>query len=214
LPQPQAVAALSENDRADVAFAVRSRIIGLRTSITARFLEIGELLDYVHRCRLWQGFADSFAAFCADPEVDIRPSTAYRLLRLYREAKRVGVLGHPLLEKAGIEKALLVLPSAVDHNDAVARLSDAANLPETEVEMIYGNGDPQERAIASLLARLCTLNHASRTVFLVRAYFTLAPEHRIDFWRSVEAARVERLQADWISAPPAPPTVEHENIAT
>lgn len=186
----------SETEVRGIAFDIRRRIIGLKKEITTRFMELGALLDVVHRYRLWEGFATSFSAFCADPEIALKPSTAYRLMRVYRMASDLGLINHPLVLRAGVERAAAVLPAARNREDAIEKLEEAVALPVKEVELIYRGHDPQTKAIDSLLTRFCVLNSPSRLIFLVRAYMALTPEERMDFWKEIERATRIRLSLD------------------
>lgn len=193
---PPAAAALTAGRRAELGFAARARLIQLRGEITSRFLEMGELLDVVHQYRLWEGYAESFAAFCADPEMALTPSAAYRILRTYRAARTFGLLDHPLIGDLGIEKLSVVLPRAQDREDALARLTEAVALPTRELLLLYRGDDPQAKAVEALLVRFCTMTSPARLALMVRAYFALTYDERLAFWGEVTAARERAQRAD------------------
>lgn len=67
------------------AFDIRQNIIAQKHAIQAGFVTLGELFSEVIDKSLWKlSGCDSFAAFCADPEIGFSEKTAYQYAGLYK----------------------------------------------------------------------------------------------------------------------------------
>jgi hypothetical protein len=146
------------------------------------FLEMAALLAAIEEHSLWVGYAESFADYCEDPEVGISYRTARKLVRVYRQAARLGLLDSEALLRAGAERAAAVLPAAASTDDAVAKLEEASCLPVREVQLMYRGQDPQMRALESILGRFEQLNSATRVLLMVCEYWRMTYDQRLEFW--------------------------------
>jgi hypothetical protein len=149
------------------------------------FLEMAALLAAIEEHELWAGYAENFADYCEDPEVGIPYRTARKLVRVYHEADRLGLLDSEALLQAGVERAMAVLPAAAGPEDAVARLQEASSLPVREVQLMYRGQDPQMRALESILGRFEQLNSATRVLLMICEYWRLTYDERLEFWMRI-----------------------------
>jgi hypothetical protein len=150
--------------------------------MTRDFLEMGALLSTIEEHSLWVGYAESFADYCDDPEIGISYRTARKLVRVYREAERLGLVNSQALLRAGVERAAAVLPAAADGEDAVVRLQEASCLPVREVQLMYRGQDPQLKALESALGRFEQLNTSTRVLLMICQYWRLTYDERLEFW--------------------------------
>ena len=120
-------------------------------------MQLGKELAEFDEMQRWQhlGYA-SFAAYLADPDVDISPRTAYRIIRVHRLVQQYEVLP-PVAIEVGSTK-LDMLASHVNEENLEELLNKASALSRKDLKAeLNGNPSVDWEAVLRRTRHLCYL---------------------------------------------------------
>ena len=148
------------------AWVQHQRILTCKTDIEIRFMQLGKELAEFDEMQGWQvlGYS-SFAAYLADPDVDISPRTAYRIIRVHKMVTQYEVLP-PVAIDVGSTK-LDMLASHVNEKNLEELLNKASALSRKDLKAeLNGNPSVDWQAVLRRTRYLCYLltEHAPDSV--------------------------------------------------
>ena len=148
------------------AWAQHQRIVQHRIRIEDAFLQLGKELAEFDEMHRWDDLGySSFAAYLADPDVDISPRTAYRIIRVHEMTIRFSILP-PVAIDVGSTK-LDMLASHVNEENLEELLNKASALSRKDLKAeLNGNPSVDWQAALRRTRYLCylLLEHAPADV--------------------------------------------------
>ncbi len=142
-------------DLATSAWAQHQRIVLCKRKIEFRFIELGKELAEFDEMQRWETLGyNSFAAYLADPDVDISARTAYRIIRVHKMIAEYEV-PPPVAIDVGSTK-LDMLASHVNEKNLEELLNKASALSRKDLKAEL-NGNPDWQAVLRRTRYLCYL---------------------------------------------------------
>lgn len=129
-----AISNLSEKDIENVQ-KVHLKIANLKKQVSVGFLEMGKLLSLMERHELFRALGyESFRAYLGDPDIDMRRSTATRLMLVYETFIEKYKL--PEKEVASIDyNKLYRVKNVVDENNVSEWVEKAKSLSRSDLNV-------------------------------------------------------------------------------
>ena len=139
------------------AWAQHQRILECKATIEYTFLSLGKELAEFDEMQRWEMLGyNSFAAYLADPDVDISPRTAYRIIRVHKMAIRYSILPSAAIEVGSTK--LDMLASHVNEENLEELLNKASALSRKDLRAeLDGNPAVDWQSVLRRTRYLCYL---------------------------------------------------------
>ncbi len=139
------------------AWAQHQRILACKTDIEISFMQLGKELAEFDEMQRWRDLGHaSFAAYLADPDVNIAPRTAYRIIRVHKLVETYSLPSMAVVEVGSTKLDMIAGEVTPDNVQEWLNKASALSTRDLKAEL---NGDPTVdwQAVLRRTRHLCYL---------------------------------------------------------